>query len=163
MPTPASRGAATGEDKPVNLLKMRIHSRTRQQAGFTLIEVMIAMLIMGIGLLTIALAQLSAMRMGTTSKQMSHAMNLAEQQLEVFYVTAPAAAGTFQDPLNPIPADPSGDDLSSFNRSWQIQTDTPIAGMSTVTVTVVWNNGLGGVGDTGAQSRTVRLQGVVRP
>ena len=147
----------------MNLLRVRIHSRERQEAGFTLIEVMIAMIIMGVGLLTIALAQLSAMRMGTTSKQMTNAMNLAEQQIQVFYVSPPIAAGTFQDPGNPIPADLSGDDLSSFNRSWQVQTDTPSAGLSTVTVTVVWNNGLGGVGDTGAQSRTVRLQGVVRP
>ncbi len=70
--------------------------------------------------------------------------------------------GTLQDPGNPIPADPSGDDVSSFNRSWTIQANTP-PGMSTVVVTVVWNNGLGGVGDTGVQSRTVRLQGILRP
>ena len=137
--------------------------RRRQEGGFTLIEVMIAMIIMGVGLLAMALAQMSAMRMSTTSKQMSHAMNLAEQQIEAFYVSPPLAAGTFQDPANPIPADLSGDDLSTFNRSWLVQTDTPSAGLSTVTVTVVWNNGMGGPGDTGVQSRTVNLRGIVRP
>lgn len=144
-------------------MALPIHPRRDRKAGFTLIEVMIAMIIMGVGLLTIALAQLSSIRMATTSKYLSQAMYLAEQQMEDFYVAAPIVGGTFQDPTNPIAADPSGDDVSSFTRSWTIQTDTPTAGMSTVTVVVVWNNGLGGVGDTGAQSRTVQLQGIVRP
>ncbi len=143
-------------------MALPVHPRRDREAGFTLIEVMIAMIIMAVGLLTIGLAQLTAIRMATTSKYMSQAMYLAEQQMESFYVNSPVVAGTFQDPGNPIPADPSGDDLSNFNRSWVIQTDTPTAGMSTVVVTVVWNNGLGGMGDTGARSRTARLQGIVR-
>jgi len=124
---------------------------------------MIAMVIMGIGLLTVALAQLTAMRMSSESRQMSQAMYLAEQQLEGFYVSPPIVAGTFQDPANPFEVDVNDDDYSAYNRSWTIQTDTPSPGLSTVTVQVLWVNGAGGGGDTGDANRTVTLQGIVGP
>lgn len=139
-------------------------SRTREpgESGFTLLEAMIAMAIMGIGLLTIALAQVTSMRMSSHSRQMTQAMYLAEQQLNAFYVSPPAAPGTFQDPGNPIDLDANDQDLTTFNRSWTVQTNTPSAGMSTVLVTVVWNTGPGGL-DVGLLNRTVNLRGVVRP
>ena len=121
------------------------------------------MIIMGVGLLTIALAQLTAMRMSTESRQMTQAMYLAEQQLDAFYITPPVVPGAFVDPLNPIELDPNDQDYTTFTRSWTVQGDTPSLGLSTVTVQVLWNNGAGGVGDTGPGGRTVTLQGIVGP
>lgn len=141
----------------------RFDSRAENEAGFTLIEVMIALVIMGIGTLTIALAQLTALRMSTESRQMTQAMYLAEQQLDQFYISPPVLAGNFQDPGNPIDIDPADTDLTTYNRSWAVQLNTPSPGLSTVTVQVVWNNGQGGPGDTGPASRTATLQGIVGP
>lgn len=143
---------------------MRNRPRNRaSESGFTLIEVMIALVIMGIGLLTIAVAQLTAMRMSSHSKHTSDAMYLAEQQMEAFVVNVPIAAGTFNDPANPIDINPADDDFSNFNRSWTVQPNVPRAGMSTVTVVVVWNSAEGGATDLGPGRRTVQLQGIVGP
>ena len=136
--------------------------RLRRSEGFTLIEVMIALVIMGVGLLTIALAQLTAMRMQTSSKYVSQAMMLAEQQLELFYVLPPTVAGVTIDPTNPIDPNPLDDDLTNFTRQWNVQLDTPSVGLDTVTVTVVWNNApsAGGVAANQAP-QTVVLNGIV--
>ena len=131
------------------------------ESGFTLIEVMIAFVIMGIGLLTIALAQLTAMRMTTRSKQMTQAMYLAQEQLEFFQGIPPTVAGAFNDPLNPIDIDPNDRDVTTFNRSWNVTLNTPTQGVSTVQITVVWNNPQGGTQQSGIQQ--VTLNGVVGP
>ncbi len=132
--------------------------RTRAaESGFTLLEVMIALVIMAVGLLTIALAQLTAMRMANESRQMSQAMYLAEQQMSTFYLAAPAAAGAFQDPGNPIQVSANDDDLTTFNRSWVVQTDVPVAGLTTVAIQVAWNNA------ANAGRRNVTLNGILGP
>lgn len=138
---------------------MRTYRRGRpgDETGLSLIEVMIAMIVLGVGLLTIAAAQLTSLRMGTKSKHMQQATYLAQEQLELFQIAPPAGAGTFQDPANPIDVFPNDRDLTTFNRSWQVTQNTPQAGMSTVAVTVVWNNS---VGNNGAP-RTVTLTGIV--
>ena len=131
------------------------------ESGFTLIEVMIAFVIMGIGLLTIALAQLTAMRITTRSKQMTQAMYLAQEQLDFFQAVPPTAAGAFNDPQNPIDIDTNDRDMGTFNRSWNITLNAPQPGLSTVQITVVWNNPEGGTQQSGPQQ--VTLNGVVGP
>lgn len=145
---------------------MRIHGPRRRrekwgdQAGFTLIEVMIAFVIMGIGLLTIGLAQLSALRMTTRSRQVSQAMYLAQEQLDLFQAARPTAGGTFNDPGNPIDVDPNDREAGTFNRSWNIQLNNPAVGLATVQVTVVINNPEGGPGNYATQNQVI-LQGIV--
>ena len=124
--------------------------------GLSLIEVMIAMLILGIGLLTVAAAQLSALRMGTASEHNQQALYLAQEQLERFQANTPAA-GTFDDPGNPIDAFPNDRDLSTFSRGWVVLDNTPQPGLSTVRVTVAWNNPVAGV----PTAQRVTLVGIV--
>ena len=134
---------------------------SKRESGFTLIEVMIAMLILGMGLLTLGLAQLSAMRSANTSESLSQAMYLAEQQLDAFYVTAPAVGGLTIDPLNPIDPDPADDDFTTYNRQWNVVLNAPQPGLSTITVQVTPVALDGGGLQAGAQA--VTLQGVVGP
>ena len=143
-------------------IPIRKRSASGEEAGFTLIEVMIAFVIMGIGLLTIGLAQLTAMRITTKSRHMQQAMYLAQEQLELFQVsTTPLVAGAFQDPGNPIDVDPNDRDLANFNRSWTVTPNTPQAGLSSVSVTVLWNAPEGQ--QTGAViPQTVTINGIIR-
>jgi type IV pilus assembly protein PilV len=143
-------------------IPIRKRSASGDEAGFTLIEVMIAFVIMGLGLLTIGLAQLTAMRMTTRSRHMQEAMYLAQEQLELFQVsTTPLPAGTFQDPGNPIEVDPNDRDLANFNRSWTVTPNTPQAGLASVSVTVLWNQPQGqGAGPIVPQ--TVTINGIIR-
>ncbi len=127
---------------------------TRREAGFTLLEVMIAMLILAFGVLGAAAAQLTAMDYARKSRSLTQALYLAEQQIEAFQAM-PAAdvaaqAGTPNDPGNPIDPTPGDEDLTTYNRSWQIQIDTPEADVITISVRVDWTDELG-------QNRRVQL------
>ncbi|MCZ6782494.1 MAG: prepilin-type N-terminal cleavage/methylation domain-containing protein [Proteobacteria bacterium] len=54
----------------------------RSRAGFTLVEIMIALTILAFGLLTVAAAQLHAMRGARSGKHTSQALAIAQSQME---------------------------------------------------------------------------------
>ncbi len=136
------------------------NDRARAQGGFTLLEVMLAMTILGVGVLTIGLAQLSAIRVSSRSEHMSQAAYLAQEQLEVFMampITNPFFAIPVvmaPDPGGPIDIDPTDQDLTTYNRFWTVEPNTPAAGLTRVTVFVDWNNA------SRAGPNRVQLQGV---
>jgi len=63
--------------------RLRREARTRE-AGFTLIEVMVALTILATGLLAVGAAQLHAMRGGTSGRHSSDAAAFANSQIENF-------------------------------------------------------------------------------
>jgi len=143
-------------------LSVRIRGRDRQEAGFTLVEVMIATALIAIGLSAIAVAQLSALKMASRSKNLSQATYLAEVQLDEFYAMPSShatfsTAGTFVDPDSPIKLDTTGDDQTTFVRRWIIAPSTPSVGLTTITVEVDWN---APGGTAGPRVETVALQGI---
>ncbi len=137
----------------------------RDQAGFTLLEVMVAMVLLAIGMSALGVAQVHSLRQAASGKQMTQAMYLAEAQMELFHAMSDAA-GVFQapaatnDPTNPIQVATGPDDLTAYNRRWNIQPDVPALGLTTITVQVDWVNPLAAPG-TGV--RTVTLQSIKRP
>lgn len=142
---------------------MVIHGRlsdSNGSSGFTLLEVMIAMAILGVGLLSIAVAQLTAIKVASKSKNLQQAMFLAREQmddLEALPASSPilAAAETTDDPNNPIQVSNDEGDLTRFTRSFTVTPDEPEAGLALVVVTVAWNSNQGGI-------RQVRLSSVKR-
>ena len=142
---------------------MRIYGREPASAardGFSLIEVMMAMGILGIGLLSIAVAQITAMRVQSRSKNLQQAMFLAREQmddLEALPMGAPAlqAAGTVDDPGNPMKGSNDPEDQQTFNRSVTVAPNVPSPGLAQITVTVVWNSPQGG-------TRQIQLNSVKR-
>ncbi len=54
-----------------------MHEPIKRAEGFTLLEVLISMAILGVGVLTIGVAQLSAIKMSSRSSHLSQAMYLA--------------------------------------------------------------------------------------
>ena len=65
---------ATGENRKA--------SRSRMRRGFSLVETMIAMLVLGFGLLTIASAQVYAVKSGQTGRHRTRAVQIAQTQME---------------------------------------------------------------------------------
>ena len=125
---------------------MRRPASATPESGFTLIEVMIALAIMSIGVLSLGVAQLTAMRMSSTSSHLSQAMYLAEEQMEIFRsmpwgATFTALVVDQPDPGNPIV--PVAGDASAYNRSWTIQPNQPPHNLSEITITVTWVNATG--------------------
>jgi prepilin-type N-terminal cleavage/methylation domain-containing protein len=102
------------------------------QKGSSLVEIMVALVIFGIGL-TMAIRNLPEGNAKTTrSRNMSVAVNLAQEKLEdlmaLNYNDADLDAGTHADPDNPL----SG----RCERSWTVVGDSPIEGMKSVSVSV---------------------------
>ncbi len=154
----------------------RTRADTRGQAGFTLLEVMIAFTILAIGMLSIGVGQLSALHFTAGSKNAQQAMNLAEEQMEIFrsltfsnpgapwgptFFTTPAEDTTDANnaalPGNPhAPLDPTNQDALRFRRSWSIRPNQPPHNLTEIVVTVSWAGGNG-------SHRVATLQSVKGP
>ena len=122
----------------------------RRRAGVSMIEVVIALSILGFGMLGVAAAQIAAFRSADTSNERIVAHSLARQQVEQFQSmsqTSIEAAGVTgvqtDDALNPIDPDPNDSHSLTFNRSWTIDYDTPEDDVYTILVTVAWTGALG--------------------
>ena len=104
----------------------------KNQRGASLVEIMVALVIFGIGL-TMAIRSLPEGNAKTTrSRNMTIAMNLAQEKLEdlmaLSFSAADLTAGTHDDPDNPI--------NDHYNRSWTVIDDTPIEDMKSISVSV---------------------------
>ncbi len=110
--------------------------------GFTLLEVMIAMVILAIGLLGLASLQIMAIKGNSFGQQMTVASTIAQNQLEQLRRTPAALANgnnTFTD-QNGV----------TYTRSWIVAANQPQTGMNTVTMTISWT------GPTGQGSEAIR-------
>lgn len=100
--------------------------------GFTLIETMLAIAIMAIGLLALASLQVTAIGGNAQSKKRTLALALAEDKIETYRHTA----------YDSIPA---GQEVETgletlYTRNTNVENDTPVTGVKTITVTVFWHN-----------------------
>lgn len=120
----------------------------RRQGAFTLVEVMIALGILAGGLLTVAAAQLYAMRGGSSGRHSSDAATFAHSQLENFQRIdfSDAALTQTGGAWAPFPAQvmqrvvqTSGGDLveMSYTMQWRIRDVDP--NLKAVDVRVSWD------------------------
>jgi prepilin-type N-terminal cleavage/methylation domain-containing protein len=119
----------------------------KTQSGVSLLEVMIALAVMGFGMLTMASAQLSAMKFSDQSRSKSDAYYLAQQQMESFRSMSRAGIEAERlltsDPANPIDSDPQDGRITNYNRTWTIERDTPENGVYRIAVQVGWTGRFG--------------------
>lgn len=109
----------------------------QSQKGIGLVEIIIAILIFGIGI-TAAIRTLPESNTATTrSRNLTVATNLAQERIERLMGTplndAQLSAGNHTDPLNPIER--------IFTRTWSVIDNVPLTDMKQVTVTVSYTSG----------------------
>jgi type IV pilus assembly protein PilV len=104
------------------------------EEGFTLIEIMIALVVMSIGLTALAAVQISAIRGNAFSKRMTTAVSIADETLEQIKsmpyvdIVSVSSTQTTQSDMN-------------FTRQVTVTNNIPLANTKTINVTVNWSEG----------------------
>lgn len=112
--------------------------KARNEKGFTLLEILVAITVLSIGLLGMAGLTTSIIHGNTLSKKVTMATTLGQDKMEDFrrlgYSGTPSTDTTTEENYNSIPGYPF------YKRVTFIDVDNPSLGMKTVTVTVFWNS-----------------------
>ncbi|WAC06331.1 MAG: prepilin-type N-terminal cleavage/methylation domain-containing protein [Thermodesulfobacteriota bacterium] len=128
-----------------------------KEKGFTLVELMIAVVVLAIGILGLIGLQVAAMNGNLSANKMTTAMTLAQDEIEQLKrlpltngaltdagnndkLTSPANAASFEhtDANNPINESGENTGLGGYYRFWNVADDTPTQGAKTVVVFVFW-------------------------
>jgi type IV pilus assembly protein PilV len=102
--------------------------------GFTLIEVMIALVVMSIGLTALAAVQISAIQGNAFSKRMTTAVSIADEKMEQIKsnlyteIVSESSSQITQSNLN-------------FTRQVTVTNNSPLTNTKTINVTVSWSEG----------------------
>jgi type IV pilus assembly protein PilV len=114
--------------------------------GFTLVEVLIAMVVLAIALMGLATLQVRCIRSNDLANRTTQATNLAQVQMEeLLFLHATGTtfpAGVTFDDENPVsvPADDAG---AIYTRSWEFIDDSPVPAARKIIVRVEWEDIMG--------------------
>jgi type IV pilus modification protein PilV len=122
-----------------NLLKYKNH------LGFSMLEMLVAMVILSVGLLAIAGLQTKLISYGANSKENNVAESLAKQKMEQlrragFNFLPTPAPGNTSISASDTPSSFNSDFTATFNRTWTISNGPTAANYRLVSVAVSWVN-----------------------
>ncbi len=130
-----------------HMMNTQPECNSHHDKGFTLIEVLVSIVILALGLLSLATLASTVMHGNAFGKEMTVATTLAEERMEevkrLGYANAETAAGT--ENYGTIT------NYGDHRRVTSVSASTPAAGMKTVTVTVFW----------GADAYSVTLSAII--
>jgi prepilin-type N-terminal cleavage/methylation domain-containing protein len=107
-------------------------SRREGSRGFTLIEMMVVILLLGVGMMGLAALTATVSRANVQSSELTTASTLAQTQIESSRAQpyASIVAGSDARTVNGV----------SYSRSWTVASDNPASGLKTIVVTVSWTS-----------------------
>jgi prepilin-type N-terminal cleavage/methylation domain-containing protein len=111
-------------------VRTKRHAAQSRQAGFTMIEALVGLVVFGVGILMLFQLAPRSSHLGVRARCVSEAMSLAQGKMEELRAmpaqSADLGAGTHVDAA----------ELGNFTRHWVVDDDTPVSGMRRVTVQV---------------------------
>jgi type IV pilus assembly protein PilV len=113
---------------------MRSQSSINSEEAFTLIEIMIALVVLSVGLVALVGLQISAIKGNAFSKRMTTAVTIANARLEEIKNTA--YANIQSESSTQVSAS-----NMNFTREVTVNNDSPVLNTKTVNVTVTWKDG----------------------
>jgi type IV pilus assembly protein PilV len=132
-------------------------NRRAPQAGFTLIEVLVAILVFSLGILAVVNLQASAVKLSTDAQQRAEATYLADQLLARMLIADRATAASFAHKpdgnvscaptgtasTNPVVTEWLSEVTAAFPRALAAEQQIVVSGaqMDEVTVRLCWKNG----------------------
>lgn len=126
----------------MKILLTRYSSLVTNKRGISLIEVLISVVILSIGLLGVAMMQLTAITGNTFSREMILATEIGQDSLERTKAMAYADITITNLPVvmpSPVQPDPNNPGLS-FTRTWAVTDNIPVTNTKTITVTIGWTD-----------------------
>jgi len=118
------------------MILRRFASGGKVIAGFTLIEILVAMVVFSIASLGLAMGVTSVMRSNQRSYLASIATNLAQDKLEELKASPASVGPCTENCDNPKP-ETNG---VEFTRTWNVVDNSPVTGVKQIDVTVEWND-----------------------
>ena len=125
---------ARGKKMMKRILQKRI---VRNQEGFTLLEVIIAISILTAGLLAVGAMQVSAIYGNSLAGKMTAGTSIAEDKLEELLSLEYTLTATHPDLSEGAHA---GGAVSGYNLSWTVTNNSPIDNTKEITVTITWQD-----------------------
>ena len=108
--------------------------------GFTLVEILIAITIFCFAVLGLAIGTVSVIRTNQNSHLRASAVNLAQARLEELRAMTSAAFSALSCPTSTPCSDNAVASGVTFSRQWSITTNSPVAGVNRIDVTVNWSD-----------------------
>jgi len=108
--------------------------------GFTLVEILIAITIFCFAVLGLAIGTVSVIRTNQNSHLRASAVNLAQARLEELRAMTSSAFSALSCPTSTPCSDNAVASGVTFSRQWSITTNSPVAGVNRIDVTVNWSD-----------------------
>lgn len=128
--------------KSIRLSNHSLHDMNlvKDKRGFSLLEVLIAASLLGIGIMALATLQARGIRGNDLGNRTTQALALAQDKLEELINTSRTQTITAGSESNIYETGSGG---GIFSRSWAVQNNTPVTDAQTIAVTVTWNDIIG--------------------
>lgn len=122
-------------------IRRRTEGRLADNAGFSFIDLMLAMVVLTIGVLAMMDLQVIATRSNTSSQGTAAALTVAEAKIEE--IKDKVFTSVVSEAPTPVTVQINLTKQITFTRQVTVTNDTPIAGSKTVTVIVTWSDAKG--------------------